>query len=120
MKALHRFARLKQVKTPTGFASGATRRQFSSSQSRPIMELAGFSHEQLMVREAVSQTCSQFPNTYWQTCDQEGRDPSEFHAAIADGGWLGIALPESFGGSGLGKYHIISHHQAPSLILKLT
>jgi acyl-CoA dehydrogenase len=67
------------------------------------MELAGFSEEQLTVREAVSQVCSKFPNTYWQDCDQEARDPSEFHAAIAKDGWLGIALPESFGGSGLGR-----------------
>ena len=66
------------------------------------MEMTGFSENQLMVREAVSQICQQFPNTYWQEHDQSEEDPKDFHAAIADGGWLGIALPESLGGAGLG------------------
>lgn len=66
------------------------------------MDLAGFTEEQLTVREAVSQVCSQFPSSYWQECDQEERDPKEFHAALAKDGWLGIALPEELGGSGLG------------------
>lgn len=66
------------------------------------MSLAGFTENQLMVREAVSQVCSEFPNTYWQEKDQEETDPKEFHAALAKDGWLGIALPEALGGSGLG------------------
>ncbi|KAH8421667.1 Transcription factor, partial [Colletotrichum scovillei] len=49
-----------------------------------------------------SQVCSEFPNTYWQEHDQYEQDPKEFHAALAKDGWLGIALPESLGGSGLG------------------
>jgi acyl-CoA dehydrogenase len=66
------------------------------------MELTGFTENQLMVREAVSQLCAQFPSTYWREHDQEETDPKEFHAAMAKDGWLGIALPESLGGSGLG------------------
>ncbi|KAK5995336.1 Acyl-CoA dehydrogenase FadE12 [Cladobotryum mycophilum] len=54
------------------------------------------------VGETVKQVCSQFPNSYWQEHDQEEKDPKDFHAALARGGWLGIALPESLGGSGLG------------------
>jgi acyl-CoA dehydrogenase len=46
--------------------------------------------------------CSQFPNTYWQELDQKEQDPKDFHAALAKDGWLGIALPEELGGSGLG------------------
>ncbi|KAF5671384.1 acyl dehydrogenase domain-containing protein [Fusarium denticulatum] len=64
--------------------------------------MAGFSDNQLMVREAITQLCSEFPNTYWQEHDQTEEDPKEFHAALARDGWLGIALPESLGGSGLG------------------
>lgn len=67
------------------------------------MDLSGFTEEQLTVREAVSQICSNFPSTYWQECDQHEKDPKEFHAALAKDGWLGIALPEELGGSGLGK-----------------
>lgn len=76
---------------------------FSTSQPhRELMDLTGFTEAQLTVREAVSQVCSQFPSSYWQECDQEERDPKEFHAALAKDGWLGIALPEKLGGSGLG------------------
>ncbi|TQN64116.1 Acyl-CoA dehydrogenase fadE12 [Colletotrichum shisoi] len=66
------------------------------------METTGFTENQLTVREAVSQVCSEFPNIYWQERDQTEQDPKEFHAALAKDGWLGIALPESLGGSGLG------------------
>lgn len=64
--------------------------------------MAGFDDTQLTVREAVGQICSQFPNTYWQEHDQTESDPKEFHASLAASGWLGIALPEALGGSGLG------------------
>ncbi|VBB73135.1 Putative acyl-CoA dehydrogenase [Podospora comata] len=75
---------------------------FSTSTRRPLMSTTGFTETQLTVREAVAQVCSQFPNTYWQEHDQNEQDPKEFHAAMAKDGWLGIALPESLGGSGLG------------------
>ncbi|KAK0628343.1 putative acyl-CoA dehydrogenase [Bombardia bombarda] len=66
------------------------------------MATSGFSETQLTVRHAVMQTCSRFPNTYWQEHDQNEQDPADFHAAMAKDGWLGIALPEPLGGSGLG------------------
>ncbi|RFU32350.1 hypothetical protein B7463_g3994, partial [Scytalidium lignicola] len=66
------------------------------------METSGFTETQLTVREAVGQVCTQFPNTYWREHDQNEEDPKDFHAAMAKDGWLGIALPESLGGAGLG------------------
>ncbi|USP76824.1 uncharacterized protein yc1106_04098 [Curvularia clavata] len=66
------------------------------------METTGFTSTQLEVREAIFALCSQFPNSYWRTHDETSKDPSSFHAAMAKGGWLGIALPERYGGSGLG------------------
>lgn len=66
------------------------------------METTGFTETQLTVRDAVSAVCSQFPNSFWQEHDQKEQDPEEFHAALAKDGWLGIALPEELGGSGLG------------------
>lgn len=66
------------------------------------METTGFTETQLTVRDAVGAVCSQFPNSYWREHDQKEQDPTEFHAALAKDGWLGIALPESLGGSGLG------------------
>ncbi|KAB8266129.1 acyl-CoA dehydrogenase/oxidase [Aspergillus pseudonomiae] len=78
------------------------RSRFSTSARRPLMELTGFTEEQLTIREAISAICAKFPNTYWQECDQNERDPKDFHAALAKDGWLGIALPEELGGAGLG------------------
>ncbi|CAH0036697.1 unnamed protein product [Clonostachys rhizophaga] len=83
-------------------ANGSAARTFSSTSSRHIMDTTGFTENQLMVRESVSQVCSNFPNTYWQNLDQTETDPKDFHAALAKDGWLGVALPEEFGGSGLG------------------
>ncbi|KAJ5094848.1 hypothetical protein N7456_010709 [Penicillium angulare] len=80
----------------------AQRAAFSVSARNGLMEMTGFTEEQLTVRDAISHICSKFPNTYWQQRDQEEKDPSEFHAALAKDGWLGIALPESLGGAGLG------------------
>ncbi|OKL61074.1 hypothetical protein UA08_03476 [Talaromyces atroroseus] len=76
----------------------------TSKRHRQLMDLTGFTEEQLMVRKAVSQICSHFPSSYWQECDQQEKDPKEFHAALAKDGWLGIALPEELGGSGLDRY----------------
>ena len=56
----------------------------------------------MTVREAIQKICARFPDEYWQEHDQEGTDPRDFHAALAADGWLGIALPEEFGGAGLG------------------
>lgn len=78
------------------------RHGFSTTPRRRIMEMSGFTENQLTVREAVGAICSQFPNTYWQEHDQTEQDPKGFHAALAKDGWLGIALPESLGGAGLG------------------
>lgn len=77
---------------------------FSTSARRELMETTVFTDEQLTVRDAISHICSKFPNTYWQERDQQEKDPKEFHAALANDGWLGIALPENLGGAGLGMY----------------
>ncbi|GAW22386.1 hypothetical protein ANO14919_119230 [Xylariales sp. No.14919] len=79
-----------------------SRHAFSTTARRAIMEMTGFTENQLTVREAMSAVCSQFPNTYWREHDQTEQDPKDFHTALAKGGWLGIALPGSLGGSGLG------------------
>ena len=58
--------------------------------------------EQLEIRDAVARLCTGFGDDYWLKKDTEGGFPHEFHKAMAEGGWLGIAMPEEFGGSGLG------------------
>src|SRR5213083_1776939 len=58
--------------------------------------------EQLEIREAVARLCQRFGDDYWLKKDNEGGFPHEFHQAMAEAGWLGIAMPEAYGGSGLG------------------
>ena len=58
--------------------------------------------EQLEIREAVVRLTRDFGDDYWLRKDTEGSFPDEFHRAMAEGGWLGIAMPEAYGGSGLG------------------
>lgn len=61
-----------------------------------------FTDDQKTIREAVLQHCSQFSDEYWLECDRSHVFPQEFYASMAEAGWLGIAMPESCGGSGLG------------------
>ncbi|RTZ43222.1 acyl-CoA dehydrogenase [Candidimonas sp. SYP-B2681] len=50
----------------------------------------------------VEALCAQYPNDYWLARDRDGEYPHAFHKDLADAGWLGIAMPEEHGGSGLG------------------
>jgi acyl-CoA dehydrogenase len=52
--------------------------------------------------EAVDRVCAAFDDTYWSTCDTEHRFPWEFYAEMANGGWVGIAIPGRYGGGGRG------------------
>jgi acyl-CoA dehydrogenase len=58
--------------------------------------------EQQEIRDAVLKLCARFGDEYWRQKDAEGGFPHEFHRAMAEAGWLGIAMPEEYGGSGLG------------------
>ncbi|MCI5074151.1 acyl-CoA dehydrogenase family protein [Oricola sp.] len=58
--------------------------------------------EQAAIRDAVKAICDRFDDAYWREKDATGTFPHEFTQAIAEGGWLGIAMPEEFGGAGLG------------------
>ena len=51
--------------------------------------------EQQEIRAAVSRLCERFDDEYWLKKDDEGGFPHEFHRAMAEAGWLGIAMPEA-------------------------
>ena len=61
-----------------------------------------FSPAQLQIREEVLKLCSKFPDQYWMERDRSATFPEDFYRACADGNWLGIAMPEAYGGAGLG------------------
>lgn len=60
------------------------------------------SAQQESIRDAVTKICAPFDDAYWRAKDRDGGFPHEFYDAIARAGWLGICIPERFGGSGLG------------------
>ena len=60
------------------------------------------SEEQQAIREAITRICAQFDDDFWLAKDRAHEFPHELHQALARDGWLGIAMPEEYGGAGLG------------------
>jgi len=58
--------------------------------------------QQVAIQDAIRKICDQFDDDYWLARDTQGDFPEDFVKAITDGGWLGIAMPEAYGGAGLG------------------
>jgi acyl-CoA dehydrogenase len=54
------------------------------------------------IANGVRAVCSGFDDDYWAACDAEHRFPWDFYNVMAAGGWVGIALPEQYGGGGRG------------------
>jgi acyl-CoA dehydrogenase len=54
------------------------------------------------IAAAIRTVCSGFDDDYWSACDVEHRFPWDFYQRMAEGGWVGIALPEAYGGGGRG------------------
>jgi len=58
--------------------------------------------EQQVIHEAIQRVMEPFDDAYWLERDETHTFPHDYRAAVAEGGWLGIAMPEEFGGAGLG------------------
>ncbi|MCB0995216.1 MAG: acyl-CoA/acyl-ACP dehydrogenase [Acidimicrobiales bacterium] len=54
------------------------------------------------IRSAIRQVCAGFPDDYWSDLDQRHEFPWEFYERLARAGWIGIAIPEEYGGGGRG------------------
>jgi acyl-CoA dehydrogenase len=61
-----------------------------------------WSAEQEAIRDAVGKVCARFADDYWLAKDRDGGFPDDFHRAFADDGWLGVCIPQEYGGAGLG------------------
>lgn len=61
-----------------------------------------FSTDQLAIRSAILKLCARFDAQYWLERDRDGGFPEEFYRSVAGAGWLGVAMPQEYGGSGLG------------------
>jgi acyl-CoA dehydrogenase len=55
-----------------------------------------------LIREAIRDICAKFDDEYWAEKDAKHEFPWDFYAALAAGGWIGIAIPEAYGGGGRG------------------
>jgi acyl-CoA dehydrogenase len=58
--------------------------------------------DQSTIRKAVAELAARFDDQYWLEKDRAHEFPREFYDAIASGGWLGITMPEEYGGHGFG------------------
>jgi acyl-CoA dehydrogenase len=61
-----------------------------------------FNEDQQSIKAAIEKICLQFGDDYWLERDRIGGFPHEFHQALAQAGWLGIAMATDYGGAGLG------------------
>jgi len=55
-----------------------------------------------LIRGAIRDICAPFDDDYWARLDATHTFPWEFYRALADGGWIGIAIPAEYGGGGQG------------------
>jgi len=60
------------------------------------------SDDQQTIRDTILKVASDFDDDYWLEKDKNGGFPEDFYNAFAEAGWLGIAMPEKYGGAGLG------------------
>lgn len=63
---------------------------------------ADLTDSQRTVREAISKICSNYSDEYWLKQEESKNFPAELHQELAQHGWLGICLPQKYGGSELG------------------
>ena len=57
---------------------------------------------QVQIRDEIQRLCKRFDDTYWLERETTATFPHAFFDALAEGNWLGIAMPEAYGGAGLG------------------
>ena len=58
------------------------------------------------VRNGVAAVAAKYDNAYWSRCEEEHRFPQEAYDDLATGGWLGLAVPEEYGGGGQGMLEL--------------
>ena len=61
-----------------------------------------FTEDQIAIQDGINKICDKFGDDYWLETDSTGTFPEDFVREFVDGGWLGIAMPEEYGGSNLG------------------
>jgi acyl-CoA dehydrogenase len=75
---------------------------FAGMSGRGLAMDFNLTQEQQAIRAAIERICEKFDADYWLAKDRDGGFPHDFHKAFADAGWLGICIPEQYGGAALG------------------
>jgi acyl-CoA dehydrogenase len=68
----------------------------------PIRCPVDLTDSQALVRDNVREICADFDDDYWRERDREATYPTEFVDALAEHGWMGVLIPEAYGGAGMG------------------
>ena len=58
--------------------------------------------DQELIRTAVAKICADYPDEYWAEKDAKHEFPWDFYKTMSGAGWIGIAIPEAYGGRGGG------------------
>lgn len=58
------------------------------------------------IRDAIRKIAADFDLNYWRQMDKTKAYPWDFKDALAAGGWLGMLMPERYGGMGLGLLEV--------------
>src|ERR1700728_1589693 len=74
----------------------------SAPSPRPATMDFALTEPQQQIRDQMLRVCARFDETYWLERDRDAVFPHAFFNAMAEGNWLGIAMPEAYGGAGLG------------------
>jgi acyl-CoA dehydrogenase len=73
-----------------------------------IKDTIELSEQQHRIRDSVHEICREFDDEYWRTKDKHEEYPHEFVDALADDGWLGVLIPEEYGGKGYGTAEAVA------------
>ena len=57
------------------------------------------------IRHEARRLAEPFDDEYWRSHDEKHEFPWDFYNAFAQQGWIGIAVPEEYGGAGMGIMH---------------
>lgn len=63
--------------------------------------------QQRLVRDSIREICAGFDASYWRECDMNGAYPTAFAETLAERGWFGALIPESYGGGGMSTAEVV-------------
>ena len=64
--------------------------------------------QQHLIKDSVAKLCKAYPDEYWSQKDTDHEFPWDFYNAMAQAGWIGVAIPEEYGGMGLGYVELVA------------